>query len=416
MELDEIITPSLDVPALNSEFIPVKHEVQERARITAPRRSRSRSPINIRRPGDWDCKEGNCKGMNYASRLYCFRCKAPKDDTLPKFEKSKASKDWICGNCSENNFGTRKICFKCSAPPSAFNPSNNAKTGQDWECLECDGNNFSRRIDCFRCHAPKPAPQPVRPSYDSKYAGDWICPECSGNNYSKRVDCYRCSAPKPQDDWGRRSNPYRPQFGNSAPAAHTQSNGEAQVFQSKYVDDWICPNTQCGGNNFSKRVDCYKCKTVKPGPRIRMNQTEYSVVDSYKEPPSRDARSRVGRPSYNPRPAYLDNPRPAYLENPRPARQAYYEPQPAYYERERPQRPARPAMKAQGAQRPGDWECPGCGSNNFSRRLDCFKCQKIKPGGASDNKYKDDWICESCQGNNYSRRTDCYKCKEPKPV
>lgn len=414
MELDEIITPCLDVPPLESvnSFIPIKHEVKERPRITAPRRSRSRSPINIRRSGDWDCKA--CKGMNYASRLYCFKCKAPKDDTLPKFEESKASRDWICGNCNENNFGTRKICFKCSAPPSAFNPSN-AKTDQDWECMDCSGNNFSRRVDCYRCHAPKPSPRPSKPSYDSKYVGDWICPECSGNNYSKRVDCYRCSAPKPEDEWGRRSNPNRPQFDRQP---RSQFNGDRPpVFQNKYVDDWICPNTQCGGNNFSKRVDCYKCKTVKPGPRIRMNQTEYNVVDSYKEPLSRDMRYRVGNgPPRSVRQSYQEPVRQSYQE---PVRQAYYE-QPAplramNYGRDIPHKVVRPEMKPEGAQRPGDWECPGCGANNFSRRLDCFKCQKIKPGGASNSKFKDDWICCNCQGNNYSRRTDCYKCKQPKP-
>mmetsp|Transcript_162270 Transcript_162270/g.299248 ORF Transcript_162270/g.299248 Transcript_162270/m.299248 type:complete len:133 (+) Transcript_162270:86-484(+) len=24
--------------------------------------------------------------------------------------------------------------------------------------------------------------------------------------------------------------------------------------------------------------------------------------------------------------------------------------------------------------RPGDWECPSCGTNNFARRTECFKC------------------------------------------
>ena len=29
--------------------------------------------------------------------------------------------------------------------------------------------------------------------------------------------------------------------------------------------------------------------------------------------------------------------------------------------------------------RPGDWKCSGCGSNNFARRTECFKCNSRKP-------------------------------------
>eukprot|EP00438_Fugacium_kawagutii_P036081 Skav218062 [mRNA] locus=scaffold1832:38382:38729:+ [translate_table: standard] len=32
--------------------------------------------------------------------------------------------------------------------------------------------------------------------------------------------------------------------------------------------------------------------------------------------------------------------------------------------------------------RPGDWKCPSCGSNNFARRTECFKCGTKKPAEA----------------------------------
>jgi cold shock CspA family protein len=32
--------------------------------------------------------------------------------------------------------------------------------------------------------------------------------------------------------------------------------------------------------------------------------------------------------------------------------------------------------------RPGDWTCPGCGSNVFASKSTCFKCQTPKPEGA----------------------------------
>ena len=60
-----------------------------------------------------------------------------------------------------------------------------------------------------------------------------------------------------------------------------------------------------------------------------------------------------------------------------------------------------------------DWECPKCKSNNFSRRMDCYKCHARKP--PRDPKHPDDWECMKCKGNNFSRRVDCFKCQEPKP-
>ncbi|GJP35667.1 hypothetical protein CLOM_g20184, partial [Closterium sp. NIES-68] len=32
--------------------------------------------------------------------------------------------------------------------------------------------------------------------------------------------------------------------------------------------------------------------------------------------------------------------------------------------------------------RPGDWDCPGCGNNNFARRAECFKCGTARPADA----------------------------------
>ena len=30
-------------------------------------------------------------------------------------------------------------------------------------------------------------------------------------------------------------------------------------------NDWLCP--KCNGHNYSRREDCYKCKTAKPGAK-----------------------------------------------------------------------------------------------------------------------------------------------------
>ncbi|XP_072959306.1 RNA-binding protein involved in heterochromatin assembly dri1 isoform X1 [Typha angustifolia] len=87
------------------------------------------------RPGDWYC---SCGYHNFASRSSCFKCGAFKDDSASgggAFEgdvpRSRAvgfgggggragwkSGDWICtrSGCNEHNFASRVECFRCNAP------------------------------------------------------------------------------------------------------------------------------------------------------------------------------------------------------------------------------------------------------------------------------------------------------------
>jgi len=81
--------------------------------------------------------------------------------------------------------------------------------------------------------------------------------------------------------------------------------------------------------------------------------------------------------------------------------------------------------------REGEWDCPSCGINNFSRRTECFKCNTPKEGGGgggggdgggyqqrerrrSPERREGDWECVSCGKNNFARNTDCFKCSKPK--
>ncbi|KAK4748258.1 hypothetical protein SAY87_014844 [Trapa incisa] len=93
------------------------------------------------RPGDWYCTAGNCGTHNFASRSSCFKCGAFKDDPvgggfdsidLPRARgfafatgggggggrSGWKSGDWICSRlgCNEHNFASRMECFRCSAP------------------------------------------------------------------------------------------------------------------------------------------------------------------------------------------------------------------------------------------------------------------------------------------------------------
>jgi len=38
--------------------------------------------------------------------------------------------------------------------------------------------------------------------------------------------------------------------------------------------------------------------------------------------------------------------------------------------------------------KPGDWECPDCGTNNFASRSACFKCHAPKPAIAEQNRFE----------------------------
>ncbi|KAG9459688.1 hypothetical protein H6P81_004196 [Aristolochia fimbriata] len=85
------------------------------------------------RPGDWYCAAGNCGAHNFASRSSCFKCGAFKDDSTAAYDAGPRSRttfpfaagrsgwksgDWICSRsgCNEHNFASRMECYRCSAP------------------------------------------------------------------------------------------------------------------------------------------------------------------------------------------------------------------------------------------------------------------------------------------------------------
>ncbi|CAA6672680.1 unnamed protein product [Spirodela intermedia] len=95
------------------------------------------------RPGDWYCP---CGYHNFASRSTCFKCGAFKDETTAGFDGGDAlrsrgygfggagggasaaragwkSGDWICTRtgCNEHNFASRMECYRCNAPREAGN-------------------------------------------------------------------------------------------------------------------------------------------------------------------------------------------------------------------------------------------------------------------------------------------------------
>ncbi|GLT97637.1 hypothetical protein SLE2022_151920 [Rubroshorea leprosula] len=99
------------------------------------------------RPGDWYCTMPNCGAHNFASRSSCFKCGATNDESstsarvhegsdmsrMRGFGLSSGSTsrtgwksgDWICtrSGCNQHNFASRMECFRCNAPRDSGNKS-----------------------------------------------------------------------------------------------------------------------------------------------------------------------------------------------------------------------------------------------------------------------------------------------------
>jgi hypothetical protein len=92
-----------------------------------------------RRAGDWNCPD--CSAHNFASKTSCFKCNVPKPENMPEeqapqgggggygggaphggygggggFQNQRREGDWDCGACSAHNYASRMACYKCNAP------------------------------------------------------------------------------------------------------------------------------------------------------------------------------------------------------------------------------------------------------------------------------------------------------------
>jgi len=63
--------------------------------------------------------------------------------------------------------------------------------------------------------------------------------------------------------------------------------------------------------------------------------------------------------------------------------------------------------------KPGDWDCPQCGSLNFASRNECRDCKCYKSKANPVEKKKGDWNC-SCGELNFASRNNCRRCDKAK--
>jgi len=115
-----------------------------------PKQQLSRSRNRGRKPqaymaGDWEC---SCGQHNFARRVICFRCEAPHNKQaadmkgLPRKRPSPNNRpnlprwrgqpyvpgDWQCPSCGVNNFARRVKCFECYAPRASKSTPNRSRS------------------------------------------------------------------------------------------------------------------------------------------------------------------------------------------------------------------------------------------------------------------------------------------------
>merc|ERR1740129_2618258 len=185
------------------------------------------------RPGDWMCP--SCNNHNYANRMACNKCSAPKlimfeggcggynpvkvlagtqradpygSPGLVASENTRPG-DWTCPSCNNHNYANRIACNRCKMPkmesvagalggmggpgekPSARGGGGASRLG-DWNCKVCGRPSPEGHENCDACEVPKG----VYVSKTGFHDGDWICGDCGNHNYADKTTCNRCKGPR----------------------------------------------------------------------------------------------------------------------------------------------------------------------------------------------------------------------------
>ena len=164
------------------------------------------------------------------------------------------SGDWTCANCSANNFIHRHDCYKCATPRndvvshgsssnSSSNSSSSNNTNQNRDhCLDFQKGRCTRGTECRYRHVMMPQEQ-IDKYNDTK---------------KKDLPCYKFQSGQCR-------------FGDECHFSHTIESRDSM--QQRGADsrpgDWGC--MKCGGNNFSRRNNCFKCQ--EPRPRSNDNNS-----------------------------------------------------------------------------------------------------------------------------------------------
>ncbi len=96
---------------------------------------------------DWDCPK--CNNSNFARRVECNRCGAPKPGGGDSGDRRNSRYD---SRAPRRDDRPRRD----SRDRNNNRPERKTFTDNDWECKKCNNSNFSFRTECNRCGEPKP--------------------------------------------------------------------------------------------------------------------------------------------------------------------------------------------------------------------------------------------------------------------
>jgi hypothetical protein len=157
----------------------------------------------------------SCNNHNFASRMMCKQCNAPKPGGFGAAGQPVANAfqaggnigsghdirpgDWLCPDptCGNHNFASRNECKRCGVPKGAQISKTGMRPG-DWLCIQCLNHNFANRDSCNKCQAARGfesdnAPRPQ--ASPQMREGDWMC-KCGAHNFASRLNCFKCNEPK----------------------------------------------------------------------------------------------------------------------------------------------------------------------------------------------------------------------------
>lgn len=287
--------------------------------------------------------------------------------------------DWLCANCGENNFRFRTTCNLCSKPRSGPSGGANGQTIGDvlstpptgLETSSSTSNSASSSSAAGGAAALDRSGRQHQKQPHERNIGDWQCPVCQCLNFKFRSECFSCREARPASE--------RPPKGMELTEANMKPG------------DWKC--TECAAINFRGRTACFTCRCARSPAAMtaggvsgagvrRTTSMAHGGTDSFRKRGGGSGGSGGG---------------------------------------------------ASGSTRmkPGDWICLSCSEMNFADRAACFRCNSprgdargYQPSGApahrtshgvGDAVMEGDWMCPGCGTNNFRRRIDCVKCKMAKP-
>eukprot|EP00928_Gymnodinium_smaydae_P052944 TRINITY_DN37060_c0_g1_i1.p2 TRINITY_DN37060_c0_g1~~TRINITY_DN37060_c0_g1_i1.p2 ORF type:complete len:315 (+),score=63.88 TRINITY_DN37060_c0_g1_i1:77-946(+) len=252
------------------------------------------------RDGDWICS--SCQNHNFASRQNCNKCAAPKEDSEGGYGARRSKGPAPSKRASPYEQGGSRASAASSA--ASDGGEREMKEG-DWVCPQCENHNFASRVNCNRCGTLR----------EGMKQGDWICKGCKNHNFAKRSTCNKCGSHRQDGDRGRPSgrgpvgtfgspsaspmhmamgyapmhmqqmmpHPFMPgpafagkgfpgkgmmPVPTASPRVYAAYNhmpmaAAPQPVKNMKEGDWLCQ--MCGNHNFASRVECNKCKAVRPG-------------------------------------------------------------------------------------------------------------------------------------------------------